>query len=84
MWRSDGRELFFLRGGTVLALPVTGDASFSFGTPKALFSVSVTVHSADYSISQDGQRILTNELPPADQSKVGALLIQNWSAALKR
>jgi hypothetical protein len=31
-----------------------------------------------------GGMILTNELPPADQSKVGALLIQNWSAALKR
>jgi Tol biopolymer transport system component len=83
-WRSDGRELYYLRGGAVVAIPVTGDATFSFGTPRTLFSVSVTTASADYAVSKDGQRILTNELPPADPSKVGARLIQNWTAALTR
>ena len=81
-WRPDGRELFYLRGSEILAVPVTAGASFSFGTPKVLFSVSVTVNSPDYSVSADGQRILTNELPPADQSKIGARLIQNWPRAL--
>jgi len=83
-WRPDGRELFYLRGSEIVAVPVTGDASFSVGTPKALFSVSVTVNSPQYSVSEDGQRILTNELPPADQSKIGASLIQNWPRALKQ
>lgn len=83
-WRSDGRELYYLRGGTVVAVPVTGGATFSFGTPRTLFSVNVTVSTADYAISEDGQRILTNELPPADPSKLGARLIQNWTAALNR
>jgi len=83
-WRSDGRELFYLRGGVVVAIPVTSDATFSFGTPKTLFSMSVTSASANYAVSKDGQQILTNELPPADQSKVGARLIQNWMAALER
>jgi len=83
-WRSDSRELYYLRGSAVVAVPVTGDATFSFGTPRTLFSVSVTTASADYAVSEDGQRILTNELPPADRSKVGARLIQNWTAALER
>jgi Tol biopolymer transport system component len=81
-WRGDGRELYYLRGGAVVAVPVTGDATFSFGRPRTLFSVSVTSASADYAVSEDGQRFLTNELPPADPSKIGARLIQNWTAAL--
>jgi len=83
-WRGDSRELYYLRGGAVVAVAVTGDATFSFGTPKTLFSVSVTTASDNYTVSKDGQRILTNELPPADQGKVGARLIQNWTAALTR
>jgi Tol biopolymer transport system component len=83
-WRGDGRELYYLRGGALVAVPVTGDATFSFGTPKTLFSMSVTTATADYAVSEDGQRILTNELPPADPSKVGARLIQNWTQALAR
>jgi Tol biopolymer transport system component len=82
-WRPDGRELFYLRGREIVAVPVSGDASFSFGTPKILFGVSFTSGSGDYSVSADGQRILTNELPPTDQSKLGAGLIQNWPRALK-
>lgn len=84
-WQGDGREIYYLQGGSVVAVPVRGDATLSFGTPTALFSVSVTSFSqADYAVSPDGQRILTNELPPADPSKIGARLIQNWTAALER
>ena len=84
-WRSDGRELYYLRGGEVVAVPVTADATLSFGTPKTLFHVSVrSAGGADYEVSEDGQRILTNELPPADPSKIGATLIQNWAATLAR
>ncbi len=83
-WRSDGRELFYLRGGAVVAVPVQPGATFSLGTPKTLFRVSVTSSAADYVVSKDGQSILTNELPPADPSKTGVTLIQNWTAALNR
>jgi Tol biopolymer transport system component len=83
-WSPDGRELFYLRGSEIVAVPVTAAASFSFGTPTILFGVSVTSVSGDYSVSDDGQRILTNELPPTDQSKIGAGLILNWPRALKQ
>jgi len=83
-WRGDGRELFYLRGASIVGVPVTGGATFSFGKPTSLFNVSVTSSSADYSVSSDGQQILTNELPPADPAKIGARLIQNWTSALDR
>ena len=81
-WRDDGRELYYLRGSALVAVPVTGDATFSFGRPETLFNISVTSVSGAYSVREDGQRILTNELPPTDQSKIGARLIQNWMSAL--
>jgi len=84
VWRSDGRELFYLRGGAIVAVPVTGEPSFSFGQPQTLFSVSVTTASTDFAVKNDGQRILTNELPPTEQDMVGARLIQNWVSALNR
>ena len=31
VWRGDGRELFYRRGGAIVAVPVTEDPSFSFG-----------------------------------------------------
>ena len=74
-WRRDGRELFYLRGGSIVAVPLDGEATFSFGEPKTLFNVSVTTASSYFAVSNDGQRILTNELPPTDQKKIGARLI---------
>jgi serine/threonine protein kinase/WD40 repeat protein len=84
-WRANGRELYYLNDATVVAVPVTGEQTFSFGTPKTLFNVNLKSSSgAVYAVSEDGQRVLTNELPPADPSEIGARLIQNWTAALDR
>jgi len=83
-WRHDGRELFYQRGSAILAVPVTAAATFSFGAPQTLFNASFTSASAALVVSEDGQRILTNELPPTDPSDVGAGLIQNWTRMLER
>ena len=82
-WRSDSRELYYLRDGAIVAVPVTGGATFSYGTPKALFSINTTSASDDYAPGNDGQRILTNELPRTDSGKTGAGLIVNWTGLLK-
>jgi len=84
VWRSDGRELFYLRGNSLVSVPVSTESGFSFGEPRVLFGVSVTGSGGYYAVSRDGQRILTVELPPTNQDKIGARLIQNWVAALAR
>lgn len=85
VWRGDGRELFYFGPKGIVSVETTTEGNFSFGPPRALFSVSVkgSVSSA-YTVSNDGQFFLTNELPPSDPSKVGARLIQNWTALLSR
>ena len=84
VWSSDGSELFYMRGSAIFTVPVTEKPSFSFGEPEMLFNVSVTTASTDFAVSADGERILTNELPPTAQDKIGARLIQNWVSVLGR
>ena len=33
-------------------------------------------------VADNGERLLTNELPPVDSGKAGARLIQNWAGEL--
>jgi hypothetical protein len=83
VWDDDGRELFYRRGNSVMSVSVTPGAGFAFGTPRALFGVIVKSGAGGgFAVTDKGQRILSNELPPADPSKSGARLIQNWSTAL--
>ncbi|MDB4324706.1 serine/threonine-protein kinase [bacterium] len=85
VWGDDGRELFYLRGNSLQSVPVTPGAGFAFGTPQTLFGVIVKSGGANgIVVTDNGQRILTNELPPADPNKAGARLIQNWATSVTR
>jgi Tol biopolymer transport system component len=83
-WDGKGREIFYVRGATIKAVPVSGASSFSFGEPKTLLNLSSSSTDAAFEVARDGQKILTNELPPADKNSIGATLIQNWPALLSR
>ena len=37
----DGKEMFFIAGQTVMAVPVTLEPTFSSGTPRRLFDAAV-------------------------------------------
>jgi Tol biopolymer transport system component len=84
LWRGDGKELFYIRGSALMAVSVATDNGFSFGTPQYLFSLNLNSMNASYDPSQDGQQILTNEMPATNRDQVGARLIQNWSELLRR
>lgn len=85
LWRSDGRQLFYLSSRGVSVIDVSAQNGFAFSSPKQLFSVNVKGDQAtNYAVNLDGTQVLTNELPPVDPNKVGARLVQNWTAALER
>jgi hypothetical protein len=88
-WRRDGKELFYISAdGKLTAVPVTTDgATFSAGTPHALFDVEVPEpnppYPTDYAVTADGQRFLVNTV--VDQPTHPALtVILNWTAGLKK
>jgi hypothetical protein len=53
-WRADGRELFFIAGDRLMAVPVAAGSPVSVGNATALF----TLPSAKYAVHPDGQRFL--------------------------
>ena len=81
-WRSDGRELFYLKlDGTLMSVAVNPGSDFEFGTEQPLFATGLrfrTQHSSwmnQYSVSRDGERFLLNRpLPDATQGAITAVI----------
>jgi hypothetical protein len=65
-WRGDGKELFYVApGGMLTAVPVSGEETFSSGTPASLFQLHARspISSTDlftYDVSKDGTRFIVN------------------------
>jgi Tol biopolymer transport system component len=65
-WRGDSKEIYYLSpNGTLMAVPVSSDASFSTGSPQPLFQIHgrAPISSTDaftYDVAKDGKRFLVN------------------------
>ncbi len=82
LWRRDGRELFYLAGDTLMAVPVKTGATFEPGVARPLFSRVARSSGMPYDATGDGQRFLVY-VPPAGEGEDMIRLVQNWHAALK-
>jgi eukaryotic-like serine/threonine-protein kinase len=82
-WRGDGKELFYLRGSTLMAVDVKTDGrEFEAGLPKPLFDQMLSnITRNRYVVSRDGQRFLM-VTPPANQTTSDIHVIVNWHAGL--
>ena len=74
-WRRDGKELFYVEGETLVAVPMNTGSSFSVGRAEKLFSdKSLTRRRGhQYDVSADGQRFVlieTLEEPPPPRIQV--------------
>jgi len=76
-WRADGRELYYLSGGHLMAVAISGTTPVIAGTPQTRFEF----HGAFYSPTRDGQRFLA--AVPADPSDSNAFRVAlNWTSLL--
>ena len=89
-WRADGRELFYLAGGQMMAVDITarGDA-VSIGVPVPLCDYAhANVTHPDYypyAVAPDGQRFLvTRELPrdPRASRDAPVNVVTQWAETL--
>jgi len=87
-WRGDGKELFYIQGGsTMMAVPVVTGSAFQHGPPAKLFTagaISFGSRTFSYQPAPDGQRFLMM-LPPVKADETFPLtVVQNWEAGLKK
>jgi Tol biopolymer transport system component len=91
MWRRDGRELFFLAEGKLMAASIRGGDAFEWGSPQALFATPLGLPSSQVgtraNVTTDGQRFLfaIQTAAPASETSSASVPITavvNWTAAL--
>jgi dipeptidyl aminopeptidase/acylaminoacyl peptidase len=84
-WRRDGKELYFVNGGTVMAAEFSGLGDRPAGVPRALFTIAgaggVLGFGRSYAVTPDGQRFVAIVSVP-DTTPHPATVILNWRATL--
>jgi hypothetical protein len=88
-WRADGRELFILASGSMLAVDIESSSAFHSGSPHVLFTTPAAfgVASGQYAhgwdVTPDGQRFLTT-FPARDTPAPAINVVMNWERALAK
>ena len=85
VWRSDGKEIFYLAPGNRLMaaeMNLTGDVP-EVGAERPLFTQQACGAGFCYDVSADGQRFLLRTEPDSTSSEP-LTVVQNWTAALRK
>ena len=84
-WSRDGKELLYVEGDALIAIPVSTEPAFSAGSPKRLFrhaGLAWQFMSQQYDVSADGARFLViEELEPETPGVIR--VVQNWYAGFR-
>jgi hypothetical protein len=84
LWRGDGKELFFLAAGTIMAAAIDTTREFQAGVPQTLFAGGVAnVGRRQYAITRDGKRFLMIT-PEGTSSNATLTIVVNWQAGIQK
>jgi len=73
-WNSNGKELFYVEGVSLMVVPVSVSPSFSPREPTRLFNKD---GNGGYDVSPDGQQFIIAR-PVADSPRPSIRVVQNW------
>jgi hypothetical protein len=86
-WRGDGKELFYVTGNVVFAVPVTTVGGFSAAEPQRLFEAAPGAFEGPghhYTVTPDGQKFIIVEDAEGEPATAPAIQVtQNWFAEFK-
>ena len=87
-WSKDGKELFYVEGGTLMAVKVTTTPSFSFSAPTPLFQnqnlLAPGNSMTQYDVSADGRRfVLPETVAVAEEKPPSIHIVENWYEEFK-
>ena len=85
-WSSDGSELFYAEGSTLMAVSVSTEQGFTLGQPQMLFAspdlALATGGGRSYDVSADGQRFVmgasVQEGDDGEAAPTSIRIVQNW------
>jgi Tol biopolymer transport system component len=81
-WSKDGKELYYVEGGTLMAVPVSTESAFALGRPQPLFETpapTVTGGESGYDVSADGRFLTIAPVEDAAEAAPPAIrIVQNW------
>jgi serine/threonine-protein kinase len=84
VWSPTGRELFYMRGTTMMAVPIQSrGAAFAAAAPEPLFSGPFETGSPQFDISPDGSYFVMVEADP-NARPTQIHVVVNWGEELKR
>jgi hypothetical protein len=77
-WRRDGKEIFYVAKGKLMAVPVTTQPAFAPGTPAPLFEQR-TLRSLypEYDVAADGKRFIVRQKPD-NEPPLAVHVVHNW------
>jgi eukaryotic-like serine/threonine-protein kinase len=84
-WRRDGKELFYLADGKMMAVDIKTDSrQLELGIPRILFDwhLSESWTRNDYVVTPDGRQFLA-VIPVAKSTPDSMTVVVNWTAGLK-
>ena len=85
LWSSDGQQLFFRSGSTLLRVDVSRGPDVELGSPEPLFDWPWVFESGrDYDVSQDGSRFLVVQQGDSAAGEGRLVVVQNWTEQLER
>jgi serine/threonine-protein kinase len=87
-WNSNGRELFYLTGSSMMAVPIQTNPSFRAGNPVKLFEGQFYTgqNTRSYDVSADGQRFLMVKgaaATLAEQGSPNMVVVEHWTEEVK-
>jgi hypothetical protein len=87
-WRGDGKELFYVEGDTMMAVPVSTSPSFTVGATEALFSAPGLAFQPNnlvgYDVTPEGDRFVVREAVEAETETQPVIrVVENWYAEFK-
>ena len=86
VWRRDERELFYVEGRRLMAVPVSAGPDLAFGTPVPLFEMDVLQSSSAfnvYDVAPDGQRFILVQPNPSEVAPLQIVMIPDFVESMK-
>ena len=89
-WSSDGRELFYISGSRLMAVPIEAGSGFTAGSSRPLMELAPAVSPGssvfprDYDIALDGQHFVFVRIIEGSWRPSQRILVLNWFEELKR